>query len=51
MFISGIAFKGPELIAQAKYGILITSVFAGIIGTIVLKRIEKANNDNPAEQQ
>ena len=43
LFISGLAFKNPSFIDQAKYGILIASVFAGIMGTIVLKRIGKAN--------
>ncbi|WP_231459931.1 Na+/H+ antiporter NhaA [Pedobacter sp. Leaf132] len=41
LFISGLAFKNPVFITQAKYGILIASVLAGISGTIVLKRIAK----------
>lgn len=39
LFISGLAFKNPVFIDQAKYGILIASILAGIMGTIVLKRI------------
>lgn len=39
LFISGLAFKNPAFIDQAKYGILIASIIAGILGTIVLKRI------------
>lgn len=39
LFISGLAFKNPAFIDQAKYGILIASILAGILGTIVLKRI------------
>ena len=39
LFISGLAFKNPVFIDQAKYGILLASVIAGILGTVVLKRI------------
>jgi NhaA family Na+:H+ antiporter len=39
LFISGLAFKNPEFINQAKYGILIASITAGVMGTIVLRRI------------
>jgi NhaA family Na+:H+ antiporter len=39
LFISGLAFKDPLLIDQAKYGILMASVFAGLVGTLVLNRI------------
>jgi len=38
LFISGLAFKNPAFVDQAKYGILIASIIAGILGTIVLKR-------------
>lgn len=41
LFISGLAFKNPVFIEQAKYGILIASVLAGITGTIVLKYVKK----------
>ncbi|ETZ24354.1 Na+/H+ antiporter NhaA [Pedobacter sp. V48] len=41
LFISGLAFKNPAFIDQAKYGILIASVIAGVLGTIVLKSISK----------
>ncbi|WP_285009690.1 Na+/H+ antiporter NhaA [Pedobacter faecalis] len=41
LFISGLAFKHPVFIDQAKYGILIASVVAGIAGTIVLKRVTR----------
>ncbi|SFH12678.1 Na+/H+ antiporter NhaA [Pedobacter insulae] len=37
LFISGLAFKNPTFVEQAKYGILIASVFAGILGTLVLR--------------
>ncbi|MHA4894163.1 Na+/H+ antiporter NhaA [Pedobacter sp. PWIIR3] len=40
LFISGLAFKNPEHIDQAKYGILIASVIAGVAGLILLKRIK-----------
>ncbi|RZM08550.1 MAG: sodium:proton antiporter, partial [Pedobacter sp.] len=39
LFISGLAFKNPTFIDQAKYGILLASVIAGILGLAVLKRI------------
>jgi NhaA family Na+:H+ antiporter len=42
LFISGLAFKDQLLIDQAKYGILIASVFAGIAGTLVLQWNSKA---------
>ena len=37
LFISGLAFSRPEYVEQAKYGILIASVLAGILGTLVLR--------------
>jgi len=37
LFISGLAFPDPHLADQAKYGILIASVTAGLLGTLVLK--------------
>lgn len=38
LFISGLAFKTPEFIEQAKYGILIASVIAGVSGWLVLRK-------------
>ena len=38
LFISGLAFKNPEFVDQAKYGILIASILAGIIGSLVLRK-------------
>ncbi len=38
LFISGLAFKNPDFVEQAKYGILIASVIAGILGTLVLRK-------------
>ncbi|MBB5438170.1 NhaA family Na+:H+ antiporter [Pedobacter sp. AK017] len=43
LFISGLAFKNPIFMDQAKYGILIASVIAGIMGTIVLKKVSKSS--------
>ena len=43
LFISGLAFGDPVLINQAKYGILIASIIAGILGTIVLKRVGQSS--------
>lgn len=37
LFISGLAFSDPKYVEQAKYGILIASVLAGVLGTLVLK--------------
>ena len=38
LFIGGLAFDNPTYVEQAKYGILIASVVAGIAGSIVLKK-------------
>lgn len=38
LFISGLAFKNPEFVDQAKYGILIASIIAGVLGTLVLRK-------------
>lgn len=37
LFISGLAFADPQPAQQAKYGILIASVIAGLLGSLVLK--------------
>lgn len=42
LFISNLAFEQPELIEQAKYGILIASLIAGISGITLLKSFKKA---------
>jgi len=38
LFISGLAFSHAEMVDQAKYGILLASLLAGILGVVVLKR-------------
>lgn len=38
LFISGLAFSEQVMIDQAKYGILISSLIAGISGTLILLR-------------
>lgn len=38
LFISGLAFTHPEMIDQAKYGILLASLLAGISGVMVLRK-------------
>ena len=38
LFISGLAFKNPEFVDQAKYGILIASIVAGVMGSVVLRK-------------
>jgi NhaA family Na+:H+ antiporter len=37
LFVSALAFDQPQMIDQAKYGILLASLVAGIAGVIVLK--------------
>jgi NhaA family Na+:H+ antiporter len=44
LFISGLAFKEAVLVEQAKYGILIGSVLAGILGSVVLRHGSKINS-------
>lgn len=39
LFISNLAFEVPELIEQAKYGILMASLIAGIAGIVLLKNL------------
>ncbi len=41
LFIAGLAFKDQTLIDQAKYGILVASTLAGILGVLILKQISK----------
>jgi NhaA family Na+:H+ antiporter len=41
LFISGLAFSNNQYITQSKYGILLASVTAGILGVIVLTRTAK----------
>ena len=38
LFISGLAFTNTEMVDQAKYGILLASLLAGILGLVVLKK-------------
>ena len=38
LFIGGLAFDNPTHVEQAKYGILIASVVAGIAGSLVLRK-------------
>ncbi|WP_244950720.1 Na+/H+ antiporter NhaA [Pedobacter suwonensis] len=50
LFISGLAFDNPLFIDQAKYGILVASIVAGLLGTIVLKRIGKSEGSEQIEE-
>ncbi len=43
LFISGLAFNNIEFVTQAKYGILMASVIAGVAGLIILKGVSKKN--------
>jgi NhaA family Na+:H+ antiporter len=38
LFISGLAFTHAEMVDQAKYGILLASLLAGVLGVVVLKK-------------
>ncbi|RZK73096.1 MAG: Na+/H+ antiporter NhaA [Pedobacter sp.] len=38
LFISGLAFNNPVFVDQAKYGILIASIVAGVMGSLVLRK-------------
>ena len=40
LFITGLAFELPEMVAAAKIGILLASIVAGIGGTLVLKKAQ-----------
>ncbi|MBS7562927.1 Na+/H+ antiporter NhaA [Mucilaginibacter sp. Bleaf8] len=41
LFVSALAFDSAAMIEQAKYGILLASLMAGIIGTLILKQSAK----------
>jgi NhaA family Na+:H+ antiporter len=41
LFVTGLAFETPDLIADAKMGILSASVLAGALGTIVLLTLRR----------
>lgn len=41
LFIAGLAFKNPVFIAEAKMGILISSIVAGVIGFVLLSMRKK----------
>lgn len=43
LFINGLAFDDEMLINQAKYGILLASIIAGVTGTIVLRKASRAS--------
>ncbi|MNI99008.1 pH-dependent sodium/proton antiporter [compost metagenome] len=47
LFISNLAFTEVSMIEQAKYGILLASVTAGIVGSIALKRTAKSKVEEP----
>jgi NhaA family Na+:H+ antiporter len=42
LFISALAFDGADMIEQAKYGILLASLLAGISGVAILSQKPKA---------
>jgi NhaA family Na+:H+ antiporter len=38
LFVSELAFKDPDLVSEAKVGILAASLIAGVLGYLVLSR-------------
>jgi NhaA family Na+:H+ antiporter len=38
LFVSELAFNDPELVTEAKIGILVASVVAGVLGYLILQR-------------
>ncbi len=44
LFISGLAFSNANYIEQAKYGILIASILAGVFGSFVLRKNGSMNS-------
>jgi NhaA family Na+:H+ antiporter len=38
LFVSELAFKDPDLVSEAKVGILVASLIAGVWGYLVLAR-------------
>ncbi|WP_158828510.1 Na+/H+ antiporter NhaA [Mucilaginibacter lacusdianchii] len=44
LFVSALAFNNPDMVEQAKYGILLASLLAGSIGTIILKASSKSDS-------
>lgn len=46
IFISILSFASPELLAEAKFSILIGSLLSGIIGSFLLKSIHKRKSSN-----
>ncbi|MBB3061812.1 Na+/H+ antiporter NhaA [Microbulbifer rhizosphaerae] len=52
IFISELAFPGnPELLVQAKAGVLLASVIAGIAGFLVLRRAPVSEEFEPEEEE
>ena len=43
LFIAGLAFDDPQLVSQAKIGVLFSSVIAGTIGAVLLITSHRAN--------
>ncbi len=49
LFMTGLAFTGSHEITAAKFGILIASVLAGVVGSVILLRLPRqASNPAPA---
>jgi NhaA family Na+:H+ antiporter len=44
LFVSSLAFSDPKYIEQAKYGILTASIIAGVLGSLVLRRVSAGLN-------
>jgi Na+:H+ antiporter, NhaA family len=50
IFITTLAFYDPQVIDQAKYGILLASLFSGISGVIMLKKAVLFQENKPKNQ-
>ena len=47
LFVSGLAFPGSLLMEQAKLGIVLASITAGVLGAIILLRATRPSLANP----
>jgi NhaA family Na+:H+ antiporter len=50
LFMTGLAFTNDQHLSAAKLGILIASLCAGIVGSVILVRIPRESPDPTAPQ-
>ena len=46
LFIGGLSFSDPEILARAKSGILFASILAGLLGYSILRWVGGKSNPN-----